>query len=73
MTELEAIKHLQQKFKKLTRQEIKLRLIRAAKDPIYQKIQLLEKLGSSQDEVNEHIMQLVVTYMQLPRDAPQLQ
>ena len=63
---------LQKAFPKLTRPEIKLRIIKAAKDPVFGKIQLLQKFGSSQEEIDEQVMRLLIIYMRLPRNAPQL-
>lgn len=70
MTQL--VRIIQESFPHLTKQEIKLRMLKAAKSPIYQKIQLLKGLGASQNEVNTHFMGLLVTFMRLPSDDPQL-
>lgn len=66
------IKILKETFPHLTTEEIKHRLIKASLSPIYQKIQLLRALGADQEETDEYFMGLLVTYMKLPSDAPQL-
>ena len=63
---------LHEAFPHLTLYEIKSRIIKACQDPIFAKIQVLNKLGASQEEVAEHVMSLLVTFMRLPDDAPQL-
>jgi len=63
---------LQAEFPDLTLVEIKRRIIKACQDEIFGKIQTLNRLGASKEEVDEQIMSLLVSYMRLPKDASQL-